>query len=190
MAFHISDVFVDNRPRKFALAERHFNPPFVQALRLLGLDRLYTRGEACYVYDNKDNRYLDFLSGYGVINLGHDHPVVRQALTEALGQSWPNTLQMDTSPVAAALAEQLVRRAPGGLDVVRFGNSGSEAVEMAMKFSCRATRRAKLVAAQNGYHGLTYGTLSLSGRPDARQDGFRPVVPDCELVPFNDIDAL
>ena len=91
---------------------------------------------------------------------------VRQALSDALSEHWPNMLQMDTSPLAALLAAELVRRAPAGLDVVRFGNSGSEAVEMAMKFSRRATGRTKLVATRNGYHGLTYGALSLSGQPE------------------------
>jgi ornithine--oxo-acid transaminase len=99
-------------------------------------------------------------------------------------------LQMDTSPLTAALAAELVRRAPAGLEVVRFGNSGSEAVELAMKFSRRATGRSKLVAARNGYHGVTYGALSLSGQPERWQEGFTPTLPDCELVPFNDADAL
>jgi ornithine--oxo-acid transaminase len=63
-------------------------------------------------------------------------------------------------------------------------------VEMAMKFSRRATGRSKLLAAGGAYHGLTYGALSLSGRPEIWQQGFGPVVPDCGLVPFNDADAL
>jgi ornithine--oxo-acid transaminase len=190
MAFNISDVFFDTLPRKFDLAAQYFNPTFVQALRLIGLDRRYTHAEGCYVYDEEQRRYLDFLCGYRVLNLGHNHPVVRQALTDTLLLNWPNMLQMDTSPLSAALAQELVRRAPAGLEVVRFGNSGSEAIELAMKFSRRATGRSRLVAARQGYHGLTYGALSLSGQPDSWQHGFRPVVPDCELVPFNDIDAL
>jgi ornithine--oxo-acid transaminase len=190
MAFNIADTFFNTSPRKFELAERHFNPTFVQALRLIGLDRRYTHAEGCYVYDDEHHRYLDFLCGYRVLSLGHNHPVVRQALADALAMHWPNMVQMDISPLSAALAQALVRRAPAGLDVVRFGNSGSEAIELAMKFSRRATGRSKLVAARQGYHGLTYGALSISGQPDAWQHGFRPVVPDCELVPFNDIEAL
>lgn len=190
MAFNIVGVFQEHLPRKFELADRHFNPTFVQALRLVGLDKQYTRAEGCYVYDAAGQQYLDFLCGYRVLNLGHSHPVVRQALAEALAQDWPNLLQMDISPLAAVLASELVRRAPPGLEVVRFGSSGSEAVEMAMKFARRATGRRKLLAAENGYHGLTYGALSLSGQPARWQDGFRPCVPECDLVPFNDLDAL
>jgi ornithine--oxo-acid transaminase len=190
MAFNIADTFFKTSPRKFDLAERHFNPAFVQALRLIGLDRRYTRAEGCYVYDDEHRQYLDFLCGYRVLSLGHNHPAVREALADAVTMNWPNMVQMDVSPLSAALAQELVTRAPAGLDVVRFGNSGSEAVELAMKFSRRATGRSKLVAARQGYHGLTYGALSISGQPDAWQQGFRPVVPDCELVDFNDIDAL
>ena len=190
MAFNIAELFLDSLPQKFDLADRCFNPTFVQALKLVGLDRFYTRAQGCYVYDNGGHRYLDFLCGYRVLALGHNHPVVRQALTDALTQDWPNMLQMDTSPLSAALAAQLVRRAPAGLDVVRFGSTGSEAIEMAMKFSRRATGRSKLLATSNGYHGLTYGALSLSGQPDRWQAGFGPVLPDCALVPFNDAEAL
>jgi len=190
MSLNVAKVFADTLPRKFELADRHFNPTFVQALKLAGLDKPYARAEGCYVYDSEGQRYLDFLCGYRVLNLGHNHPAVRQALTEAMAQDWPNMLQMDASPLSAALAAELARRAPAGLDIVRFGNSGSEAVEMAMKFARRATGRKKLLAAENAYHGLTYGAMSLSGQPAVWQQGFEPVVPDCHLVPFNDADAL
>src|SRR5436309_5144546 len=156
MGFDVAALFADNLPHKFDLAHRYCNPTFVQALKLAGLDNLYTRAQGCYVYDRENRRYVDFLCGYRVLNLGHNHPVVRQALADALREDWPNMLQMDASPLAASLAAELVRRGPAGLDIVRFGNSGSEAVEMAMKFSRRATRRTKLVATRNGYHGLTY----------------------------------
>jgi ornithine--oxo-acid transaminase len=190
MTLNVSKLFADRLPEKFDLANRHFNPAFVQALRLAGLDKPYARAEGCYVYDQEGQKYLDFLCGYRVMNLGHNHPAVKQALADAMAQDWPNMLQMDASPLTAALASELARRAPAGLEIVRFGSSGSEAVEMAMKFSRRATGRSKLLAAGNGYHGLTYGALSLSGRPETWQQGFTPVVPDCALVPFNDADAL
>jgi acetylornithine/succinyldiaminopimelate/putrescine aminotransferase len=190
MAFDVAGLFENTLPRKFDLADQYFNPTFVQALKVVGLDKMYARAQGCYIHDTEGNRYLDFLCGYRVLNLGHNHPVVRQALADALALDWPNMLQMDTSPLSATLAAELVRRAPAGLEVVRFGNSGSEAVEMAMKFSRRATGRTKLLAAQNAYHGLTYGALSLSGRPEMWQEGFRPVLPDCGLVPFDHADAL
>ena len=189
-ALDVAEQFAECLPHKFDIASQYFHPKFIQALKLTGLDKLYTRAEGCYVYDREGNRYLDFLCGYRVLNVGHNHPAVRQALAEALMQDWPNLVQMDVSPLSAALARELVKRAPEGLEIVRFGNSGSEAIDMAMKFARRATGRSRLLAAHNGYHGLTYGPLSLSGRPEIWQEGFKPIVADCDLVPFNDADAL
>jgi ornithine--oxo-acid transaminase len=190
VACDVRGIFSEALPHKFDLARQYFNPAFVQALELLGLDKPYSRAEGCYLFDPDGQRYLDFLSGYRVLNIGHNHPAVRQALAEALSQNWPNLVQMDASPLAGTLARELVARAPKGLEIVRFGNSGSEAVEMAMKFSRRATGRSKLLAARDAYHGLTYGALSLSGRPEIWQKGFTPVIGDCKLVPFDDADAL
>ena len=190
MTFDAGGLFSGNLRHKFELAKRHFNPALADALYVMGLDKTYSRASGCYVYDADDQRFLDFLSGFRVLNLGHNHPVVREALTHALSHDWPNMLQVDASPLAGALARELLARATPGLEIVRFGNSGSEAVEMAMKFSRRATGRATVLAARNAYHGLTYGALSLSGRPDIWHEGFTPVVADCELVPFNDADAL
>jgi ornithine--oxo-acid transaminase len=183
-------LFEENLGSKFELANRYFNPALAAALQITGLDRSYVRASGCYLYDAAGERYLDFLSGFRVLNLGHNHPVVRQALAEALTCEWPNMAQVDVSPLAGALARELVMRATPGLDIVRFGNSGSEAVEMAIKFSRRATGRSIVLAARNAYHGLTYGALSLSGRPDIWHDGFTPVVGGCELVPFDDSAAL
>lgn len=183
-------LFEDALPRKFDLASRHVNPTFVKVLKLIGLDKHYVRAEGCYLFDDAGTRYLDCLSGYCVFNVGHNHPVVRRALTDALDRDWPNLLQMDVSPLAGSLARELTQRATPGIETVYFGNSGGEAVEAAMKFARCATGRTRLLAARNAYHGLTYGALSLSGRPEIWQEGFAPVVPDCALVPFNDLDAL
>jgi ornithine--oxo-acid transaminase len=186
----VANWFDQHRPEKFELAARHVNPTFVRVLQLIGLDKNYTRAEGCYLYDADGHRYLDCLSGYCVFNVGHNHPTVRQALADALAQNWPNMLQMDVSPLAGALAKELTRCAPAGLDTVYFGNSGAEAIEAAMKFARCATGRTRLLAAHNAYHGLTYGALSLSGCPEIWQTGFAPVVPGCSLVPFNDLPAL
>jgi ornithine--oxo-acid transaminase len=183
-------LFTANLPGKLEQARQSFHPTLADALDVLGLDRGYVRASGCHVLDAEGRRYLDFMSGFRVLNLGHNHPAVRQALTEAMTCDWPNMLQVDVSPLSGALASELTRRAPRGLDIVRFGNSGSEAVEIAIKFSRRATGRQTVLAARNAYHGLTYGALSLSGRPDLWHGGFTPMVPGCELVPFDDSPAL
>src|SRR5215208_1027729 len=189
-SFDLSALFDEHLPARLDLAERHFNPGLAQALRLLGLDREYARAEGCYVYDAEGNRYLDMLCGYRVLNLGHNHPVVRRAVAEAMERCLPSMVQVEVSPLTALLARELSARATPGLDVVRFGSSGSEAVEMAMKFARRATGRPRLLAARHGYHGLTYGPLSLAGRPGLWHEGFELVLPACDTVPFDDPEAL
>jgi ornithine--oxo-acid transaminase len=184
------ELFSSLRGSALDVAARHFNPSFVEGLRLLGLDRQYVRAEGCWLEDANGARYLDFLCGFRVLSLGHNHPVVRQAIADGALACWPNMHQMDVSPLAARLAQMLVERATPGLEIVRFGNSGAEAVELAMKFARRATGRPRLVAARSGYHGLTYGALSLSGRPDLWQEGFAPMLSSCVSVPFDDLDAL
>ena len=190
MNLDLAKLFEENLPQKLELARQHVNPTFVKVLKLIGLDKSYVRAEGCYLFEADGHRYLDCLSGYCVFNVGHNHPVVRQALTDALARDWPNMLQMDASPLSGLLARELVRRAPPGLEMVYFSNSGAEAVETAMKFARCATGRTRLLAARNAYHGCTYGALSLAGVPDKTQKGFRPVVPDCALVPFGDLVAL
>jgi acetylornithine/succinyldiaminopimelate/putrescine aminotransferase len=190
MPLDAGKLFDDALPEKFDRAGQHINPTFVKVLKLIGLDKRYVRAAGCYLFDDTGNRYLDCLSGYCVFNVGHNHPGVRAALQDALGRQWPNMLQMDASPLSGALARELVRRAPPGIETVYFANSGAEAIEAAMKFARCATGRTRLLAARNAYHGLTYGALSLSGRPEIWQDGFAPVVPDCALVPFGDLAAL
>ena len=190
MTFGIAKIFEEHLPQKLDLASQHVNPTFVKVLKLIGFDKPYVRAEGCYLYDTDGHRYLDCMAGYCVFNVGHNHPVVRRALVDALERNWPTMVQMDVSPLSGVLARELARRATPGLDVVYFGNSGAEAVEAAMKFARGATSRRRLLAAHNAYHGLTYGALSLSGRPELWQEGFQPVVPKCTIVPFNNLDAL
>ena len=100
----------------------------------------------------------------------------------------PNLVQMDVSPLAGLLAERLLGHVPY-LDKVFFANSGTEAVEAAIKFARAATGRPGIVYCEHAFHGLTYGALSLNGDAVFR-DGFEPLLPDCIAVPFNDLAAL
>ena len=88
------------------------------------------------------------------------------------------------------LAEAIVSHAPPGLDSVHFTNSGmAETVEAALKFARYATKRSRVVYCRNGYHGLTYGSLSVMGSEFFRE-GFGPMLPGCDAIPFNDVNAL
>jgi ornithine--oxo-acid transaminase len=116
--------------------------------------------------------------------------VINGALQEVLSAGLPNLVQMDVSLLSGLLAEALVKAAPGvGLERVLFVNSGAEAVEAAIKLARYATRREGIVHCEHAFHGLTMGALSLNGDAEFR-DGFGPLLPGCQEVPFNDLAAL
>jgi ornithine--oxo-acid transaminase len=114
--------------------------------------------------------------------------VLRDALKSVLDSNLPNLVQMDVSTLAGVLAERLLAHVPY-LDKVFFANSGAESVEAAIKFARVATGRTGVVYCDHGYHGLTYGALSLTDDKNFR-GGFDPLLPDCTVVPFNDLAAL
>ncbi|MGD5652463.1 aminotransferase class III-fold pyridoxal phosphate-dependent enzyme, partial [Xanthomonas citri pv. citri] len=100
----------------------------------------------------------------------------------------PNLVQFDVSVLAGVLAERLLKYVPY-LDKAFFANSGAECVEAAIKFARGATGRPGIVYCAHGYHGLTYGALSLTGDSNFRT-GFEPLLPGCTSIPFNDLAAL
>ncbi len=160
----------------------------VQVLKTIGFDRHYVRAEGAYLYDKEGQRYLDLLSGFGVFAIGRNHPTVKRALADVLAGDLADLVQMDVSPLAGMLAEKLIARMPGQ-ERVFFCNSGTEAVEAAIKLSRQATGRAKLVFCDHAFHGLTMGALSLNGDAIFRE-GFGPLLADAVRVPWNDLPAL
>ena len=171
-----------------ALHERYLNAPMVRMLRTIGFDVQYTRASGPYLYDEAGERYLDLLSGWGVFALGRNHPHVVAQLRDVLGAELPQLVQLEVAPLAGLLAERLLERIPY-LEKVFFCNSGTEAVEAAIKFSRCATGRSKILYAEGAFHGLSYGSLSLNDDEHFRS-GFGPLLPDCESVPFDDAEAL
>lgn len=190
MSQFIGELLAARAGEKFKLHETHLNAQMVRVLKTIGFDRDYRRAVGPYLFDEHDNRYLDLLSGWGVFALGRNHPVVNGAIREVLEADLPNLVQMDVSLLSGLLAEALVATAPGsGLDKVFFANSGTEAVEAALKMARFATRRDRLVYCDHGFHGLTFGSLSVNGDETFR-DGFGPLLPGCEVIPFDDLAAL
>jgi acetylornithine/succinyldiaminopimelate/putrescine aminotransferase len=157
-------------------------------LGTLGFDRFYVRGEGCYLYDADGNRYLDFLSGFGVHALGRGHPTITKALHDAIDADLPNLVQLDCALLPGLLAEALVGRAHPGIERVFFTNSGAEAIETAIKFARAATSRERIIYSDHGFHGLTTGALSLNGGSEFRS-GFGPLL-NSTMVPFGDVEAL
>jgi ornithine--oxo-acid transaminase len=184
----ILDALAARAGEKFALHEQYLNPKMVQVLKTIGFDRHYVRAEGAYLYDRDGQRYLDLLSGFGVFAVGRNHPTIKRALADVLAADLSDLVQMDVSPLAGMLAEKLIARMPGQ-ERVFFCNSGTEAVEAAIKLARQATRRPKLVYCDHAFHGLTMGSLSLNGDAVFR-DGFGPLLADAVRVPWNDLPAL
>ena len=166
---------------------RYLNPQTAKVLRSIGLDRQWVRAEGAYLWDDQGDRYLDWLAGFGVFGLGRNHPVVRKAVRDVLDADLADLVKMDTPLLAGLLGEALIKRAPY-LDRVYLCNSGTEAVETALKFARCATGRPRILYCSHAYHGLTAGSLSVNGASDFR-DGFGPLLPGT-LVPFGDLAAL
>jgi ornithine--oxo-acid transaminase len=185
----ILDLIAERLPEKYALHDRYLNGQIVKVLKTIGYDVTYTEARGPYLFDAQGNRYLDLLSGWGVFAVGRNHPKVIEVLNDVLHGGLPHLVQMDVTILAGLLAERLVAKMPPGLEKVFFCNSGAESVEAALKFARYATRRAKIVHVEHGYHGLTYGALSINGLDDFR-DGFGPLLPDCVRIPFDDLPAL
>jgi ornithine--oxo-acid transaminase len=180
---------VDEREsERAALHSRHLNEQLVRVLKTIGFDVGFKRGQGQYLYDRNDQRYLDLLSGFGVFAIGRNHPVLRDTLKSVLDSDLPNLVQMDVSVLAGVLAERLLAYTPY-LDKAFFANSGTECVEAAIKFARGATGRPGILYMGHAYHGLSYGSLSLTDDRNFRT-GFEPLLPGCTAVPFNDLVAL
>lgn len=188
MDIDIPALVAARESERYALHGRYLNEQMVRVLKTIGYDVGFTRAQGPYLYDRNGAEYLDLLSGFGVFALGRNHPAIRTALAQVLDADLPNLVQMDLSVLSGILAEKLIRRAPY-LDKAFFCNSGTEAVEAAVKFARAATGRSGILFCGHAFHGLTYGALSLNGDEVFRK-GFGPLLPDCADVPFNDLEAL
>jgi ornithine--oxo-acid transaminase len=167
----------------------YVNPRWAALLNLLQMNVKYDRCFATELFTADGRRILDYLSGYCVHNIGHNHPYVIQALKEEMDRCGPAMLQSYVPELAGELARRLCELAGGGLRKVFFGSSGSEGVEAAIKFARAATGRAGLLCASKSFHGLTTGALSLMTDPFWRE-GFEPLLQGIVSVPFGDLAAL
>ena len=148
------------------------------------------RAEGVYMYDRKGKAYLDLISGISVSILGHGHPGIIQAVKEQADRYmhlmvYGELVQAPQVRLARLLTENL----PPVLDNVFFVNSGSEAVEGAVKLAKRHTGRTEVVAFRNAYHGSTQGALSLAGN-ERLKNAFRPLIPGVRLLNFDHVDGL
>jgi len=148
------------------------------------------RAEGIYMYDKNGKKYIDLVSGVSVNNVGHRHPKVVQAVKNQLDKYmhlmvYGEYIQSPQVKYAELLTDNLLLE----LNSVYFVNSGSEAIEGAMKLAKRYTGRAEIIAFNNAYHGGTHGALSLMNDENLTQ-AFRPLVPAISFLDFNDINQI
>ena len=148
------------------------------------------RAEGIYLYGSKGEKYIDLISGVSVSNTGHRHPAVVKAVKEQADaylhlMVYGEYIQMPQ----VRYAEKLCSLLPEHLSSCYFVNSGSEAIEGALKLSKRYTGRSRIVSFENAYHGSTQGALSVHGN-EKYKNAFRPLLPDVFTVPFNSSEAI
>ena len=167
---------------------RLINPGYPQFLRRLGLEQPAVRAEGVWIEDASGVNYLDCISGFGLFALGHNHPGLLEALKRQLERKPLATRPFITNE-QVLLARRLEEICPGELQCSFWSNSGSEAVDTAIKLARLQGNKKKIVCAQKSFHGYTFGALSASGFPSFSRL-FEPLVPEIEHIPFDDLQAL
>ncbi len=185
----VREILASRVGEEMELNNRYLNPQLGRIVRTTGFDRVWVRGEAAHLIDSEGRRYLDLFGGHGVFAIGRNHPEVLDAMEAVQAARTANLPQLGVTLLSGVLAEQLLARAPGSVGAMMPANTGAEAVEGAIKVARAATGRPRILYTEHGFHGLTLGALSLNGNREFRE-GFGPLVPGCDVVPFGDLDAL
>lgn len=177
--------FVEETITKY---EKYINPAQAKLFRFMGLGSVEDSAEGWTITDTEGKQFIDCLGGYGMFALGHRHPKVVEAVEREL-HKMPMCGKVLFNRQMADLAESLADITPGALQYSFFVNSGTEAVEGCLKIARLATGRKKFVAANNAFHGKTFGSLTATGR-DLYRDPFKPLLNDFTHVEYGDIVAL
>ena len=151
-------------------------------------DITIVRGEGALVWDQHGQEYIDCVAGQGVANLGHCHPTVVDAIQKQakILVTCPEIFYNDQR---AKLLEQLSKLGPGAMKQTFLCNSGTEAIEAAIKFARISTKRTEIISALRSFHGRTMGALTLTGQKQYRAP-FAPLLPGIKHIPYNNIEAL
>src|SRR5690606_8109881 len=149
-----------------------------------------SHAEGSYIYDTNNKAYLDFVAGVSACSLGHRHPKVVQAIKDQLDKYMHVMVYGEyIQQPAVELAKLLAKHLPKSLDCTYLVNSGTEAIEGALKLARRATGRSQIIAAHHAYHGNTMGSMSVMGYEERKQ-AFRPLIPDVDFITFNNKEHL
>jgi ornithine--oxo-acid transaminase len=185
----VAEILGARTGEEMALNDRYLNPQMGRVLRTLGFDKVWRGGEGAHLIDADGERYLDLFGGYGVFAIGRNHPEAVAAVQDVMAARTGNLPQLGVTLLSGVLAEQLLARAPDSVAAMVPANSGTEAVEAAIKISRAATERPRVLHAEHAFHGLTLGSLSINGNAEFR-DGFGPLLEGCDAVAFGDLDGL
>jgi ornithine--oxo-acid transaminase len=185
----VREILAGRSGEAFALNDEYLNPQLGRIVRTLGFDKTWVSGEGAHLIDSRGNRYLDLLGGYGVFAIGRNHPDAIAAVRDVMAANTANLPQLGVTLLSGVLAEQLISRAPGSVAAMVPANSGTEAVEAAIKIARAATGRPRVIYAEHAFHGLTLGSLSINGNEEFRE-GFGPLMRGCAAVGFGDEHAL
>jgi len=184
----LEEALASTRRQMVDRFSKHVSPIEARSFRLLNADKRYVKAEGIRIFDEHGEEYLDFTAGYGALSLGHNPPEVLRAVQQAATLPTVSSFYVGIHPLVGALAENLHRILPGHPDMSSFGSGGAEAVEIALKTARASTGKKRLIYADGSYHGQSFGTLSVSGHTYKRF--FEPLLPNCENVPFGDLQAL
>ena len=166
----------------------YVNPGIAAILSFSGFDVPEERAEGCYIWDVSGRKFLDCVGGYGAFSLGHLHPKVVEAVKKQLEKEALKSHFFMSTELADA-CELLASVLPGEINYSFLCNSGTEAVEGALKAARIHTGRPEFIGAINGFHGKSFGSLSVSGS-EVYKTRFQPLLPETKHVPFGDADAL
>jgi ornithine--oxo-acid transaminase len=185
----IREILDSRTGEEMTLNDRFLNPQIGRILRTLGFDKVWSGGEGAHLIDSDGERYLDLFGGYGVFAIGRNHPEAIAAIEEVMAARTGNLPQLGVTLLSGVLAEQLLGRAPASVGAMVPANSGTEAVEAAIKIARAATGRPRVLYSEHAFHGLTLGSLSINGNAEFR-DGFGPLLVGCDPVALGDLDVL
>lgn len=149
-----------------------------------------SHAEGSYIYDTNNKEYLDFVAGVSACTLGHKHPKVVKAIKDQLDKYLHVMVYGEyIQEPAVELTKLLSKHLPESLETTYLTNSGTEAIEGALKLARRATGRSEIIAAKHAYHGNTMGSMSVMGFEERKQ-AFRPLIPDIHFIAFNNVDDI
>ena len=168
--------------------KRYYSAQHIEYLRRYGLLKTVKEAHGAEIIDSENKRYIDFVAGYGIFNIGHNHPqVIKGLITELISNSLWNRPFLNESHIN--FVRKLVAITDDEMDKVFICSTGAEAVDTSIKFTRLITGKNHIISTVGGFHGYTIGALSLSGIP-RQSNPFSPLLSDITQVPYGDIDAL